>query len=70
MNRYRVTYNGYTVEFFDSIEKVNEWIDSKIDKSLKIINQYSNHITPMITLRVYQYYTLYSEMFMIEIEEF
>jgi hypothetical protein len=67
---YRVTYNGYTVEFFDTIEEVNEYIDSKIHKNLKVTNEYAQRIDAFKVIRIYQYQTLYSEMFLIEKEEY
>ena len=63
---YQVTYNGYTVEFFGTIEEVDNWIDSKIHKNLSIQKEWSQHIDAFTTIRIYQYTTLYSEMFLIE----
>lgn len=67
---YRLTYNGYTVEFFDNIEEVNKYIDSKIHKNLKVINEYNQRIDAFKVIRIYQYNTLYSEMFLLEREEY
>ncbi len=63
---YRVTYNGYSVEFFDNIDEVNKHIDSKIHKNLKIENEYVQRIDAFKVIQIYQYNTLYSEMFLIE----
>lgn len=71
MNKYRVTYNGYTVEFFDNMEMVEDWITDKLhdDLAVKLLSRQKISVnTPekSAEIRIYQYYTLYSEMFLIE----
>lgn len=74
MVKFKVTYNGYKIEFFDNQEEVDSFISS-------IIKEYQ-YLRPFVAcdseiiiigkkarLLVYEYYTLYREVFIIECNE-
>ena len=75
---YRVTRNGYEVKFFDSIEEVEQYVFGilEIHKELRpkeIFRSYPHSEEGQQACKetiksvwIFQYDTLYSEMFMIE----
>lgn len=62
---FRVTHNGMTVKFFDTRREQQEYIQNSLCRDLnpRLVVETSEII-------VYQYSTLYSEMFYIEELEF
>lgn len=63
MGSVRISYNGYTVNFIPSTE-VESFIQSKLHyelKPVKIVDFVQNGVRVV----VYQYYTLYQEVFVI-----
>ena len=70
-----LVHNGYNVDWFDSVEQAEEEIDRrmegysslnpelKINEDGKYTNRYGEELD--YTCRVYFYYTLYTEMFLI-----
>ena len=67
MKMYRLHHNGKMINFFDSLEQVAQTIKEEIKKHedlhpKKIMNVQEENRTVII----YQYWTLYTEMFMIE----
>lgn len=73
-----VTHNGYEVEFFDTADEVEKYIADTLvpHKDLnpkEIFRHYGSNTEPgevsketIKTVIIYQYYTLYTEVFMIE----
>ena len=67
--RVTITHNGMKVKFFENGMKAVEYINKAIEKHQnlrpeKIVDYTINSETAII---VYQYYTLYKEMFLVEI---
>ena len=67
--RVTITHNGMKVEFFENGMKAVEYINKVIEeyqnlRPEKIVDYTINSETVII---VYQYYTLYKEMFLVEI---
>lgn len=64
---YRVTHNGMNIEFRSTIAEVNSFIAEVLSrhKDLKPRLVYNYKIGKGYIL-IYRYYTLYSEMFLIE----
>lgn len=75
---YVLTHNGYTVEFFDTPEECEKYIANVLEQNKnlnpkEIFRHYGSNTEPgevsketIKTVIIYQYYTLYTEVFMIE----
>ena len=75
---YVLTHNGYTVKFFDTPEECEKYIADVLAeyqhlKPKEIFRHYGSNTEPgevtketIKTVIIYQYYTLYTEVFMIE----
>ena len=66
-----VTHNGMHVEFFNNDSEVLDFISKTISHNANLKPQLvvDNNINGDMILIVYQYSTIYKEMFLIEIEE-
>lgn len=75
--QYKVTYNGYTVEFFESYEDVTKYMEEILEKYKDLNpreiyrgyaadNNAPNPCTNLKSVVIFQYNTLYTEVFMIE----
>lgn len=67
---FRVTKNGDTVEFFSSDIEVKNWIENQIEKNENLNPKliFSSKVEKGLEIIVYQYYTLYQEVFVIQYE--
>ena len=64
---YRVTHNGMEIEYRNNIAEVNTYIDDCISKySYLNPTLLYNYKIGKAHILIYRYYTLYSEMFLIE----
>lgn len=75
MEKITLVHNGYKVDFFDSMEEVEKEIENRLEQykelnpklKIKDTGKYTNRYGEELDceLKVYFYYTLYSEMFLI-----
>lgn len=75
--KYKITYNGYTIKFLESYDEVIEFIEEILEehKDLHPVeiyrgyaaeNQASNPSKTIKGVIIFQYNTIYTEVFMIE----
>lgn len=61
---YRVTHNGYDFKFCDTEEEVEQYIKDNLDKEVAHTKIY-DEVQAKRRIVIYEYYTLYTEMFLI-----
>ena len=61
---YRVTHNGYDFKFCDTEEEVEQYIKDCLDKKVAHTKIY-DEVQAKRRIVIYEYYTLYTEMFLI-----
>lgn len=61
---YRVTHNGYDYKFCDTEEQVEQYIKDCLDKDVPHTLIY-DETQAKRRIVIYEYYTLYTEMFLI-----
>lgn len=75
--KYKVTYNGYTIKFLKSYEDVVRYMEEVLEEHKDLHpkeiyrgyaadNNASNPCTNLKSVVIFQYNTLYTEVFMIE----
>ena len=77
MTRYRITHNGMDIEGFDSFEAAEDWMAEQIEeyrhlepkeiyRSYGADNQATHPLETIKSVIIWQYRTMYTEVFMIE----
>lgn len=80
MKRYILTHNGYQMDFFNTLKEVEEHISTTLEehkdlrpkeiyRGYNVNNNQATNISETGTIKsvvIYQYYTLYTEVFMIQ----
>ena len=76
---YRLTYNGMTVKFIDTLDECRKIISDKINSNAHLkprlvydgtvkIKKYNTGLKRNTMIVIYEYYTCYKEIFIIEEE--